>query len=435
MEIYERAEDLIPGRTQLISRRASQFASGISPVYAEKAKGAHFVDVDGNEYLDWVCAFTAIILGHADDVVDAAVKQQVDRGSLYSVNSPLELELAEELVETIPSAEMVRYTKGGGDACAAAIRIARGGTGRDKVLFCGYHGWHDWYQSANYLCDPESGEYPFAGIEPIGVPEILAGTAIPFSYGNLDMLSDLLEEHRGDLACVMMEPMRSDLPEPGYLEGVQELTRAHDVTLIFDEVSCGFRVSPGCAQEYLGVTPDMTVLAKSISNGYAMGAVVGSRAVMESAGRMFISSSYWSDNIGLAAALTTIRELKKRDSARRFHSIGEALRAALNQAITRAGLSGECKGVFASPYLHLALPDESLRPKVNTLFIQEMAKRGVHCHTVFRPCLAHTDEDIQRTGDTAAEAFGVIRGALDAGSVDDALECDIRKEPFRRLVT
>ena len=321
---YARAGGLIPGWTQLISRRADQFANGVSPVYAQRAKGSRFIDIDENEYIDWVNAVGAIILGHADDVVDGAVVEQIRRGSIYTLNSLLEIELAEELVETIPSAEMVRYTKGGGEACAVAIRIARGVTGRDKVLICGYHGWHDWYQAANFGVDPESGEYPFAGIEPIGVPNALAGTVIPFVYGDTEMLASLLDEHAGEVAAIMMEPARSELPPDGYLESVQALAQKHDVVLIFDEVSCGWRYRIGGIQEAVGVTPDMTVVAKAMSNGYAMGAVVGSQAVMEPAGRMFISSSYWSDNIGLAAALTTIRELKRREAEARFREIGEA---------------------------------------------------------------------------------------------------------------
>ena len=433
-EIYERAGELIPGRTQLISRRASRYANGISPVYAQSAKGSRFIDVDENEYIDWMSAVGAIILGHADDIVDRAVTEQIGRGSLYSLNSALEIELAEELVNTIPSAEMVRYTKGGGEACAVAARIARGTTGRDKILFCGYHGWHDWYQAANYGVDPESGEYPFAGIEPIGVPKALAGTVIPFSYGNLDMLRDLLEEQRGEVAAIMMEPLRSTLPEAGYLEGVKELAQSHDVILIFDEVSCGWRLSVGGVQEYLDITPDMTVLAKAMSNGYPMGAVVGSRAVMEPASRMFISSSYWSDNIGLAAALTTIRELKRRDSAARFQEIGEKLRQAMNDALAAAGLSGSFTGLHTHPNFTLDLSDETLRPKVDTLFIQEMARRGIHCPMGFSLNLAHTEEDIRLTAEAAAEAFTVIKSGLASNNIDSLLVCDLTQEPFRRLV-
>lgn len=432
--LYQRAGALIPGWTQLISRRADQYANGVSPVYAQRAKGSRFIDVDENEYIDWVSAVGAIILGHADDVVDAAVIEQIQRGSLYTLNSPLEIELAELLADTIPSAEMVRYTKGGGEACAVAARIARGTTGRDIILFCGYHGWQDWYQAANYLVDPESGEFPFAGIEPIGVPRALAGTAIPFSYGNLPMLEALLEQYAGQVAAVMMEPLRTELPPPGYLEGVRDLAHQHGALLIFDEVSSGWRLAVGGAQAYVGVTPDMTVVAKAMSNGYPMGAVVGSRAAMEPARRMFISSSYWSDNVGLAASLATIRELKRRDSERRFKEIGEALRAALNQAIAASGLRGSCVGLHTNPALVLELPDPALRPKVNTLFIQEMARRGIHCSTSFKFTLAHTEADIQITAQAAQESLTVIRQGLESGNLDALLVVDIKKEPFRRLV-
>jgi len=433
-ELYKRAGALIPGWTQLISRRADQFANGVSPVYAQRAKGSHFIDVDENEYIDWVNAVGAIILGHADEVVDGAVKEQIDRGSLYTLNSPLEIELAEELCQTLPSAEMVRYTKGGGEACAVAARIARGTTGRDKILICGYHGWHDWYQAANYGVDPESGEYPFAGIEPTGVPKALAGTIVPFRYGDLAMLDALLTEHAGDVAAIMMEPARSELPPPGYLEGVKALAQQHDVILIFDEVSCGWRQSIGGIQTVVGVTPDMTVVAKAMSNGYPMGAVVGSRAVMEPAGRMFISSSYWSDNIGLVASLTTIRELKRRQSERRLQEIGEKLRSALNGALAEAGLPGKCAGLFANPYIALDLPNGVEARKVSTLFVQEMARRGVHTYMSFKATLAHTDEDIAHTAAAARAAFQIIKTGIDQENLDALLVADVKKEPFRRQV-
>ncbi len=433
-ELYRRAGEIIPGWTQLISRRASQFANGVSPTYAQRAKGSRFIDVDGNEYIDWVNAVGAIILGHADPVVDTAVKDQIDRGSLYTLNGPVEIELAEELIETIPSAEMVRYTKGGGEACAVAARIARGTTGKDKIVFCGYHGWHDWYQAANYGVDPESGEYPFAGIEPIGVPQALAGTALPFIYGDLAMLEGLLEENQGEVAAVMMEPARSELPEPGYLEEVKALAHKHDAIFIFDEVSCGWRYSVGGMQKPLGVIPDMTVVAKAMSNGYPMGAVVGSREVMEPAGRMFISSSYWSDNIGTVAALTTIRELRRRNSEVRFKELGENLRSVLDEVIAASGLSGACTGLHTALGVSLDLPDETLAPAVKTLFVQEMAKRGIHCYMGFKGTLAHTEEDIRLTADAVAGALGVIKSGIDAGDVDSLLESDLKKDPFRRLV-
>ncbi|MEM7126931.1 MAG: aminotransferase class III-fold pyridoxal phosphate-dependent enzyme [Chloroflexota bacterium] len=434
LQLYQRAGELIPGWTQLISRRADQFANGVSPIYAQRAKGSRFIDVDENEYIDWVNAVGAIILGHADEVVDGAVKEQIDRGSLYTLNSPLELELAEELNITIPSSEMVRYTKGGGEACAVAARIARGTTGKDKILFCGYHGWHDWYQAANFGVDPESGEFPFAGIEPIGVPKALEGTAVPFAYGDLAMVEELLNAHQGEVAAIMMEPARSELPSEGYLEGIKALAQKHEAILIFDEVSCGWRHAIGGIQEAVGVTPDMTVVAKAISNGYPMGAVVGSREVMEPAARMFISSSYWSDNIGLAAALTTIRELKRRNATEHFRKIGEKLRSGLKQAIRASGLDGDCIGLYSNPAVSLSLPAHADSRLVSTLFIQEMARRGIHTYMSFKATLAHTNNDIEQTVTAAAEAFNVIKTGLENDALDSLLVADLKKEPFRRLV-
>ena len=433
LDLYERAEELIPGKTQLISRRASSFAHPVSPIYADHAKGSRFVDVDGNEYIDWVNAVTAIILGHADDVVDDAVRGQIDKGSLFTLNSPLEIKLAELLIDTIPSAEMVRYTKGGGESCAVAVRIARGTTGRDKILFSGYHGWHDWYQSANYLVDPESGEFPFAGIEPTGVPKALAGTAIPFIYEDIDNLRQLFEENKGEVAAVMMEPMRSERPKEGYLEAVKELCHANGALLIFDEVSSGWRISLGSAQEWLGVTPDMSVFAKAMSNGYPMGCVVGSREAMEPADRMFISSSYWSDNIGLAASVTTISELKRRNSAEFFKEFGEKMAAALQDAVDSVGISAQVTGIHTAPTLSIEVPDPDMKKPIDTLFIQEMAKRGVFAPTSFKATMAHTDEDIAITAEAAADSMRVIMRALE-GELDTLLEAEIGREPFRRIV-
>ena len=427
MEIYQRAGELIPGNTQLRSRLPA--VEGVSPIYADHAKGSRFVDVDGNEYIDWVNAVSAIILGHHDDVVDDAVKEQIDRGSIYTVNSPREIELAEELIDTIPSAEMVRYTKGGGEACALAARIARGTTGKDIILFSGYHGWHDWYQSANYLDFPDL----VTGVGTMGVPKVLAGTAIPFGESDLERLKYLLEEHKGEVAAIMLEPVRSFAPPEGYLETVIELAHENDAVAIFDEVSCGWRIAIGGAQEYLGITPDMTVVAKCISNGYPMGAVVGKREYMAPAESMFVSSSYWSDNIGLTASITTIRELKRRNSAQRFEEIGESIRAALKEVLVDVGIPGDVVGLFNAPTLRLDLPDESLRAKVDTLFTQELAKRGIYGGTRFMGTLAHTEEDIRETADAAREALEVIRSGLEGG-LDELMEGEASPMAVRRIV-
>ena len=224
------------------------------------------------------------------------------------------------------------------------------------------------------------------------------------------------------------------MPPPFYLEWVKSLAEEHGAVLIFDEVSCGWRPRIGGVHEFLGVTPDMTVLAKAMSNGYPMGAVVGSRQVLESARRMCISSSYWSDNLGLDATLTTISELQRRDSAGRFEAIGRTLIEHMNDALRDAGLAGSCDGIFWNTVINLDVPDDSLRGKVNTIFIQEMARRGIHCNMSFKAILAHTLEAIKQTAACATEAFAFIKAGLTSGDLDQLLDSDLTTEPFRRLV-
>jgi glutamate-1-semialdehyde aminotransferase len=434
MELYHRAVELIPGGTQLVSRRPTRFACGVSPVFARRAKGARFWDVDGNEYIDWVSGIGAIILGYCDPVVDEAVREQIACGTMYSINHELEIELAEELVRAIPCAEMVRYAKCGGEACAIAVRIARGTTGRDRVLFCGYHGWHDWYLAANLAAEANLNAHLFPGIEPIGVPRALAGTVLPFPYGDAAALGQLLDDNRGQVAAVMMEPLRSEEPPAGYLAAVARLCREHGAVLIFDEVSSGFRIRLGGVQEYVRVTPDMAVFAKAISNGYPMAAVAGKRAVMEPAGRMFISSTYWSDTIGLRAALTTIRELRRREVPAYLHRLGSELQQRLNAAARETGLAVRCGGLSVHPALQFQSDDAALKTKLSTLYIQEMAKRGCHGYASFYLNAAQGAAEIEQTVAAAREVFALMRDGLARGTIDRLLECDLQQDAFRRLV-
>lgn len=435
MHIYQRALELIPGATQLISRRPSRFAYGVSPVYAASAKGARFVDVDGNEYIDWVSGIGAIILGYADPIVDDAVREQIGSGTIYSINHELEVELAEELVASIPCAEMVRYAKGGGEACAIAVRIARGVTGRDKVLFCGYHGWHDWFLAANLSADAALDQHLFPGIEPTGVPRGLAGTAIPFPWADADALGELLDLHRGKVAAVIMEPLRSKMPPAGYLESVRQLTIEHDVVLIFDEVSTGLRFSAGGVQPVVDVTPDMAVFAKSISNGYPMGAVVGRRDVMEPAANMFISSTYWSDTIGLRAAITTLREVRRRNVPAYLQKLGFELQTKLNSVARETGLNVQCGGVSVHPQLQFDSSDQEALHQLSTLYIQEMARRGCHGYTSFYLNTAQGPAEVEQTVDAARETFQLLTEAIETGRIEELLECESRQDSFQRLVT
>lgn len=452
LELYERAKQLVPGGTQLLSRRPLIFAPGVAPIFAERGKGSHIWDVDGSEYLDYGMSVSACILGYADDVVNDAVRAQIDCGVMYSLNHPAELELAELLCETIPCAEMVRFAKGGGEACAIAVRIARGATGRDKVLFCGYHGWHDWYLAAN-LDAAALDSHLFPGIEPIGVPRGLAGTAIPFPHGDLAALEQALDLHAPDLACVIMEPMRSTESPPGYLQGVRALTERRGIILVFDEVTTGFRHAPGGVEEFLGVVPDMATFAKSLSNGYAMGAVVGRRAVMEPASRMFISSTNWSDLVGIVAATATLKEIRRRNIPAMLREYGEQLMAGWNSAAKEIGIAARMFGTPQWPLIEFSPPGDgmpettggarsdsivgggpSLGRKLAALYAQEMAHRRILFNTHPVHSAAHNDRDLDQTLTATRAALITVRDVLHAGRIDESLKATLDPPVFRRLV-
>lgn len=434
LEMYQRARQIIPGATQLVSRRPTRYAFGTTPPFVKSGKGARVIDIDGNEYIDWVSGIGAIILGYCDPVVDHAVKEQISKGSVFSLTHELEVELAEELIKRIPCAEMVRYARTGGEACAISVRIARGVTGRDKILFCGYHGWHDWYLSANLNSETSLDAHLLPDIEPTGVPKVLAGTSIPFPYDDLPYLENLLEKNKGEVAAVIMEPLRTDHPPEGYLEQVIQLAHDYDTLVIFDEVTTGFRPSDGGVQKVYGVIPDLAVFAKSISNGYAMGAVVGKKEVMEPSERMFISSTYWGETIGLAAALTTLREVEKRDVPGKLDQLGATLISGINKIAGETGCPVRCGGINYHPRLQFDLP-ESIDPAgINTLYIQEMAKRGCHGFPTFYLNAAQGEPEVQQTLDAVKETFTIIEKAVSSGKPDDFLDCDIQQEAFRRLV-
>ncbi|GAB4427216.1 MAG: aminotransferase class III-fold pyridoxal phosphate-dependent enzyme [Chloroflexi bacterium OHK40] len=434
-EAYDRALALIPGGTQLISRRPQLYAPGLTPPYAASAAGARFTDLDGNTYLDTMMCVGAAILGYADEAVDAAVVAQIRHGTAYSVSSPLELELAEELVATIPCAEMVRYCKGGGEANAIAVRIARAATGREIVLFCGYHGWQDWYLAANLEGEHVLDSHLLPGIQPRGIPNGLRGTALPFRYNDLASLEEQLARHRGEVACIILEASRgASLPAPGFLEGVRALADAHGALLIFDEVVTGFRIALGGAQECFGVLPDLATYAKAISNGYAMGAVVGRREVMQVAAELFISSTYWSDAVGLTAALTTLRELRRRDALAYVGALGEGFRARFDAAAAAHGLRMRAEGLPQQLAIVLDEGYGTARRAIKDLYVQEMTRRGFFTSLGVSLSAAHREADLDELDAGWAEVFPLLAAAIAAGNVAGRLEVAPSIDAFRRQV-
>ena len=433
LALYARAQEIIPGGTQLFSRRPERFAPGVYPPYLTHAKGTRVWDLDGNEYIDFLCGIGPVILGHAYEPVTEAVIEQLRKGSSFSMNHPAEVELAELLVQVIPCCEMVRFCKAGGTADEIAIRIARGHTGRDKVAFCGYHGWHDWYLAANLASSDTLNSHLLAGLDIRGVPKGLAGTMIPFEYNNLCSLRAVLAANDGEIAAIIMEPSRTDEPCIGFLEGVRRLADEAGAVLIFDEVITGFRLALGGAQERYGVIPDIATFGKAMSNGHPIAAICGKREVMQDAATMFISSTYYSDPSCMVAAIATIRELRDKNALAHIWGVGQMLKDGFNALAAKRGLEATCDGPPCVTHPHFHCPPELAKP-LTTLYLQEMLRGGILAATVNYICFEHSPEDIAAFLEAADGAFAIMKRALDEGDVTRYLAASVRGDDFGRLV-
>ena len=430
-QLYQRARRLIPGGTQLLSKRPEMFLPESWPSYYSKALGVEVWDLDGNRFVDMSYnGLGACILGHADSEVNAAVHAAVDAGSASTLNCPEEVELAELLCELHPWADMVRYTRSGGEAMAVAVRIARAATGRDKVAFCGYHGWHDWYLAANLTADDALDGHLLSGLSPAGVPRGLQGTALPFHYNRLDELQETVGAHPGQIAAVVMEPIRSTEPEPGFLEEVRRTADEIGAALIFDEITVGFRLTSGGAHLKYDVEPDIAVFAKAISNGYPMAAVIGRAQVMEAAQNTFISSTSWTERIGPAAALATIRKHKREKVHHHLAEIGSHVQKGWAAAAGEAELRVTVGGIAPMPHFTLDYPDSQT---LRTLFTQMMLGRGFLATNAFYTTYAHQPVHIDRYLDATHEVFQTLAEAVHQGRVESSLEGPVAHSGFQRL--
>jgi len=432
MHYYGEAVELFPYGTQLFSRRPELGPLGQAPIYFEQAKHGHFWDVDGNEFIDTAMAIGPITLGYCYEPVDNAVKTQINKGILGSINNTLEIDMAKMIVEMVPCADMVKFCKSGGGADAIAIRIARGYTGKDIVLFCGYHGWHDWYLSANLVSESNLNQHLRPGISAKGVPNALAGTSIPFEYNNLDLLEKTLEHYAGQLACIIMEPTRNIHPNKGYLEGVRQLADEHNCLLIFDEIVTGFRMAPGGAQEYYGVIPDIATYAKGIANGYSLAAVAGKREIMASQHDNFISSTYYSDTTALAAGIACLMEIRGKPVIETMNATGKQIINGLIELGAKYHLNIKITG--HENYFSINFDYTDLSEKLMTLYMQEMIARGIYVSSVIYICFTHTQQDIDKILAAADDTFAIIAKGIEQNNIGQLLKCPVRQTGFKRLV-
>ena len=428
-ELWKKAKGLIPGGNMLLSKRPEMFLPEQWPAYFSKAKGCRVWDLDGRELIDMtIMGVGANTLGYGDERVDAAVVATVAQGNMSTLNAPEEVELAERLVAMHPWAEMARFARTGGEANAVAIRIARAASGRDGVAICGYHGWHDWYLASNLGEDDSLAGHLLPGLDPQGVPRNLRGTVFPFGFNDIAALEALIAT--GKIGVIMMEVARTFDPSPDFLRKVRELAKAHGIVLIFDECTSGFRQSFGGLHTLYGVDPDMAVFGKALGNGYAVTAVIGRRAVMEAAQNSFISSTFWTERIGSAAALATLDVMEQTQSWEVITGIGvditqrgRELAAKHGLEISTAGLPAltgfAFKGANAAAY--------------KTLISQEMLERGYLAATSVYTCLAHTPDIVDGYFYALDPIFALIAECEAGRDVSSLLRGPICHAGFKRL--
>jgi glutamate-1-semialdehyde 2,1-aminomutase len=425
--LYNQAKTLIPGGTQLLSKRPEMFAPDVWPAYYAKAKGYRVWDLDGREYIDMsIMAVGACILGYADDEVDDAVVGALRNGVNSSLNCPEEVALAEALIELHPWFGMVRYARSGGEAMSLAVRIARAHTQRDTVLFSGYHGWNDWYLAANLSESKGLDEQLMPGLEPNGVPRALTGSAIPFDANNIESLREKVKGRENSIAAIIIEPARGEEAPTGYLKAMRELADEIGAVLLFDEITSGFRMCAGGIHRNYNMNPDMAVFAKSMANGYAMAAVLGTEKVMQSAQSTFISSTNWTDRIGPTAALATLKKYQREQVDKKIINTGNRVKEIWLESARLNGLNLKITGLPTLAAMSFVTPNAT---EWNTRFTIEMLKRGFLGFRQFKPSFAHDAHSL----DVYASAVGEVFSELASDVTSAKLDTPKHHSGFQRL--
>lgn len=411
-ELLERALRTVPLGSQTFSKSKTQYPQGISPYFAASGKGSHFHDVDGNEYVDFVCGLASITLGYADPDVNAAVAEQLEKGTIFSIASELEFEVAEAIVDMVPCAEMVRFGKNGSDATAGAVRLARAWTGRDIVLQSGYHGWQDWYIGTT--------------TRDLGVPKATKELTRTFAYNDIASLERLFNENPGKVAAVILEPVNVFKPVNNFLEQVKELTHKNDALLIFDETITGFRYANGGAQEFFNVVPDLATFGKGLANGFPLSAVAGRADLMKLMEEIFFSFTFGGETLSLAASKAVLSKMKREPVVQHIREMGELTETLVNERIAQSGMA-DVFSVSGYPAWSFFMMKDAFgfsSWEMKSLMMQEVLSRGVLAIGTHNICYAHTPEDIQRLADAYSAFFDALNEARERKDIRSMLRCE-----------
>lgn len=413
----------------MLSKRAEMFLPQEWPAYFSRAKGCRVWDLDGKEYIDMsIMGVGTNILGYGHPEVDAAVQETICRGNMSTLNCPEEVALAEKLVELHPWADMVRLARSGGEANAIAIRIARAATGKEKVAVCGYHGWHDWYLSANLADDKSLDGHLLPGLEPRGVPRNLRGTVFPFRFNRYEELEAIV--NREDIGIIKMEVERNEPPQPGYLQKIRQLASQRGIALIFDECTSGFRETFGGLHKKYGVNPDMAMFGKALGNGYAITAVIGRRSLMEAAQTTFISSTFWTERVGPTAALKCLEVMKRERSWEKITATGSKIQSLWASLSRRHGVSIRISGLPALSSFSFLQHSHAL---AKTFLTQELLGDGLLASTAVYASLAHDEETLEKYEAALEKVFSRLAQLPGEAEIQGELRGPVCHTGFQRL--
>ena len=429
--LYEKAKRIIPGGTQLFSKRPEMFLPEYWPAYYKRALGCKIWGMDETEYVDVsYMGLGACVLGYADPVVNNAVIQAVESGSLTTLNCPEEVELGMLLCEIHPWASKVRYARTGGEAMSIAVRIARAYSKKEIILFCGYHGWHDWYLASNINNKTALNGHLINDLKTAGVPSNLKGTAFPFMYNDIEAFLALEKKYRGKIAAVVMEPVRSFLPQNDFLKVIRDVTKKNNELLVFDEITSGFRLCPSGAHLVFDVIPDIAVFGKAIGNGFPMSAIIGKSQVMEAAQETFISSTFWSEKIGLVSALTTINEMIHKCVCKHLKKTGSKIQNGWKKLAKKNNLNIHVYGIEPLSKFSFEHKDPLV---LKTLFTQKMLEMGFLATTAFYVSYAHTNSYVEKYLDAVDETFHFLSNIINETNLEKYLLGSVCHSDFKRI--
>ena len=391
-KLWKRAKKIIPGGNMLLSKRPEMFLPNKWPTYFTKSKGCYIWDLEFNKYIDMsLMGVGTNILGYNHPSVDKAVKEIIKKGNMTTLNSPEEIYLAEKLIKMHPWSDMAKFTRTGGEANAIAIRIARAASKKDNIAICGYHGWHDWYLSANLTDNSKLDKHLLKGLNTNGVPKNLKNTIYPFEYNNMKQFVNIIKTKK--IGTVIMEVSRNYFPKKNFLKKIRKLTKKKKIILIFDECTSGFRQTYGGLHKLFNVYPDMAVFGKALGNGYAINAVIGRKEIMQFAQSSFISSTFWTERIGSVAALKTLEVMEKKKSWLDITKKGEYIQRKLKVIAKRNHLKIKfspipsiCKFTFLGK-MHL---------QYKTYITQEMLKHKILASDTIYLSIAHNKKIIDK---------------------------------------